>query len=305
MRAALRREMARFDLAHTHSVFLWPTWATARAARRAGVPYVVSPRGMLVRELIRRKSRWAKTAWIRLVETRNLEAAAAVHVTSRLEADRLREFGFDLPALWLVANGLDLPPAEGGTCPMALREVVTGPPYLLFLGRINWKKGLDRLIEALRRLPSIRLVVAGNDEEGYRRALESLAARHGVTQQVRFVGAVYGEEKQALLRHAGALVLPSYSENFGMVVLEAMAAGRPAIVTPETGAAEIVRESGAGIVLDGDPEALAAGIGALLREPERMQAMGQRGREAVASRYTWDAVAAAMESFYCSTRSRR
>src|SRR5213078_2831497 len=97
-------------------------------------------------------------------------------------------------------------------------------------------KGLDRLIEAMRLLPEARLIIAGNDEENYRATLPS-------AENVRFVGAVGGEAKDELLRRAAALVLPSYSENFGNVVLEAMAVGTPVVVTPEVGLAEEVEQA--------------------------------------------------------------
>ena len=89
---ALRHEIGKFDLVHLHSVFLWPTWAAARAARNVGIPYVLSPRGMLVKDLIARRSRFAKSAWIRLIERSNVERAAALHLTSPLEGAELETF---------------------------------------------------------------------------------------------------------------------------------------------------------------------------------------------------------------------
>src|SRR4029079_15473387 len=85
--AAARAEGSRFDAVHLHSVFLWPTSAAARAAERAGVPYVLSPRGMLVPELMRTRGRWRKLAWMLLAERRTLERAAVLHATSALEAE--------------------------------------------------------------------------------------------------------------------------------------------------------------------------------------------------------------------------
>src|SRR5207244_1601002 len=90
MQRALRRDAGTFDVVHLHSVFLWPTTAAARAARRARVPYIVSPRGMLVPELVARKSRWAKRAWIAFVERRNLAHANAIHFTAKAECDDAR-----------------------------------------------------------------------------------------------------------------------------------------------------------------------------------------------------------------------
>ena len=308
MGRALHAQMPSFDIVHTHSVFLWPTWAAARAATRHGVPYVVAPRGMLVPDLIKRKSRLLKTAWIRLIERGNLEGAAAIHVTSRIEGDGLAGFNLRLPPVRIVPNGVDAAPAgtkvgnEGAAASAKVAALTAGPCYLLFIGRINWKKGLDRLIPAMAQLPAhladTYLVIAGNDEEAYQPVLEALARQHGVEQRVRFIGPAYGADKLALLRHATALVVPSYSENFGNVVLEAMAAGCPVVVTPEMGVADIVRESSAGIVVDGAPDALAAGIAQMLSDSSALEAMSANGIAAVARQYGWDTVAQQMEAVY-------
>ena len=169
---------------------------------------------------------------------------------------------------------------------------------MLFLGRINWKKGLDRLVAALAHVPAAHLVIAGNDEENYRAVVEREAAAAGVTDRVRFAGQVGRDERDVLLDRSSFLVLPSYNENFGNVVLEAMARGCPVVVTPEVGASEIVRESGAGAVIDGDPATLGRALGELLASPDRLEAMGRAGHEAVVARYTWGAVAERMARHY-------
>ncbi len=301
MKAALAEQTAGFDIVHTHSVFLWPTWAAARAAARHQVPYILAPRGMLVRDLVRRKSRWLKSAWIRLIESRNIRDAASIHVTSPLEAQELRRFDFRLPAVDVVPNGVDLANPADASAAGAAMQALTAEAYLLFIGRINWKKGLDRLIPALAHMPGMRLLIAGNDEEGYQPVLEALAARHGVAPQLRFLGPVYGADKALLLERASALVLPSYSENFGNVVLEAMAAGCPVALTAEVGAAEIVRQSGAGVVIPGEPAAMAAALQGLVSSVERRKEMGRLGQARVASNYSWNAIAAAMEAVYTRT----
>ena len=285
---AARQVMNGFDLLHLHSVFLWPTSAAARAAERAGVPYVVSPRGMLVSDLIARRGRWRKRAWMLLAERRTLARAAALHVTSALEADEAARLGLPLPPVFTVPNGVDVP-QEGGEP----RE-----PFLLFLGRVSWKKGLDRLIPALARCPGVELKIAGNDEEGLRPELERLAGEAGVAGRVRFLGPVAGEEKASLLRRAAVLVLPSRSENFGNAVLEAMAAGCPVAVTPEVGLAATVRETGAGLVVDGDPVRLGEALRDLLADAARREEMGCRGARAAADRFGWPAVAREMETTY-------
>jgi len=300
LQKALRTTVAEFDVVHTHAIYLWPLWTAAREARRAGVPYVVSPRGMLEKDLIERKSAIWKAALIGFVERANLQGAAALHVTSRREAAEAEAFGFSLRRVAEIPNGVDLDRA-GGSAPPAIAGAIASGPYVLFLGRINWKKGLDRLIEAMAHVPAVRLIVAGNDEEGYQPALESIARRSGVSDRLIFTGPVHGAAKTALIDGARALVLPSYSENFGNVVLEAMAAGRPVIVSREVGLADLVRESGGGLVTDGAPEHLGDAIAELSTDVRAGDAMGQRGR-AAASRYSWDSVAAQMETLYESLR---
>jgi glycosyltransferase involved in cell wall biosynthesis len=119
-----------------------------------------------------------------------------------------------------------------------------------------------------------------------------------VADRVLFLGGVHGADKAALLHHAAALVLPSYSENFGNAVLEAMAAGRPVVVTPEVGLAGVVEETGAGLVAPGDPAALGAALRALLADPARQAEMGRRGAAAAQRRFGWRVIAARMEEVY-------
>jgi glycosyltransferase involved in cell wall biosynthesis len=297
LRRAAREEIQRFDAVHLHSVFLWPTTAAARAAEHAGVPYLLSPRGMLVPELIRSRGRWRKLAWMALAERRTIERAAALHATSALEAADAARMGFPLPPVVVVPNGIDAEPWDGDLAAISppVRALVEGNPFLLFLGRLSWKKGLDRLIPALAAAPGALLAVAGNDEEGIRPVLERLARDAGVAERVRFLGPVHGADKAALLHRTAALVLPSRSENFGNVILEAWSAGRPVAVTPEVGLAATVRETGAGIVADGD---LGPTLQDLLGDPARLDAMGRRGAETVRERFGWPVVAAAMEGIY-------
>ncbi len=119
------------------------------------------------------------------------------------------------------------------------------------------------------------------------------------------LGPVHGADKAALLHLSDALVLPSYSENFGNAVLEAMAAGLPVAVTPEVGLAGAVREHGAGVVSPGDPPRLAAALRALLADPEGRCAMGRRGAAAAALHFAWEPVAARMEAVYGEILARR
>jgi glycosyltransferase involved in cell wall biosynthesis len=298
MGRALRSRLKNFHIVHVHSVFLWPTSAAARVARDVGVPYIVAPRGMLVNELIRRKSSLAKRAWIALFERRNIEQAAAVHVTSEIESKELKESGFKPRRIALVPNGVNLPPIDRMSISTSSVAASQSRPIILFLGRVNWKKGLDRLIPAITYVPEAELVIAGNDEENYRPTLVTLAQRSGVAERVRFLGPVDGIEKWDLLQKAKMLVLPSYSENFGNVVLEAMVVGCPVVVTPEVGLAPAVRSAKAGLVVEGTPKKLAAAISGLLRNHDQCRRMGEAGRQIALEQFSWDAIAGQMEQVY-------
>jgi glycosyltransferase involved in cell wall biosynthesis len=296
MLAALKATAAGFDVMHLHSMFQWPTYAAARVAAAVGVPYLVAPRGMLGRAVIRGKSRFVKAAWIRWVEQETLSNAAGLHVTTELESAEIRALGLRLPTIYCVPNSVTWParhvPLDGG--PFAALE----RPFVLFLSRIDRKKGLDRLIEAWQWVPGVTLVIAGNDEDNYRPTLERLAADHQVRDRIVFVGPVTDEHKWALYENAVLFTLPSYSENFGNVVAEAMAMGCPVVVTPEVGLASLVEESGCGIVVDGAPRVLAQAITSLVQDPERRRSMAERGRSAARSRLSPESAGGRMEAVY-------
>lgn len=299
LKAALAREVASFDVVHTHAIFLWPIWVAARAAHAAGVPYVVSPRGMLERDLVSERSPLMKGLWIAAIERHNLERAAALHVTSQREADEAAAFGFRLPPMYEIPNGVTAVPATGGEVSPSIHALSSGDPYVLFLGRISWKKGLDRLLGALPQLGA-RLVIAGNDDEEYTPVLRGIADRLGVSDRVVFAGAVHGGDKVCLIQKARLLVLPSYSENFGNVVVEAMAEGCPVVVSAAVGLSSAVADAGAGLVVDGAPSSLTAAMNTLLQDPLMREQMGRRGAAAVRERYAWPVVAGEMERLYQS-----
>ena len=307
MADALRESINTFDVVHLHSIYLWPTWFAARQASRQNVPYVLSPRGMLVKELIQQKSTWLKRAWLLLIERKNIQYAAALHYTSEREktdASRYvkqnREHDFVLP------NGVGLNQTVGSqlmkqfseTLNEKLNESTRNANEVLYLGRVNWKKGLERLISAIENLPEARLVIAGNDEGGYSKTLEQIIHNKKLQNRIELLGFVDGETKQNLLSSATLLVLCSDNENFGNVVLEAMAMAMPVVVTPSIGAAEVVQKHQAGIVSQETPQMLADSIQKLLNDPVLRQRLGENGRQAAHYHFSWDAIASTMVNHY-------
>jgi glycosyltransferase involved in cell wall biosynthesis len=305
MAKALAVQMTSFDIAHLHSVFLWPTWAAARAARAARIPYVLAPRGMLVPELILRKSRWIKRAWITFIERRNVTMAAAIHATSELEARDVRRFGWTLQRVVVIPNGVDEPEdAAGASVSIDVRTAIGNRRVVLSLGRIVWKKGIGRLIAALPAVPGAHLVIAGDDPERHATILSREVERLGLADRVTILPRhVEGADKESLFASAAVFAMPSLSENFGIAAVEAMRRGVPVVVTPEVGAADLVVASGGGIVIEGEPGTIADGLNRLLEDPIASRAMGEAGRTYVSAWSDWASVAARVEDLYASILS--
>jgi glycosyltransferase involved in cell wall biosynthesis len=298
---SLHREISGADVVHLHSAFLWPTWRAARLSYKRRIPYVISPRGMLVKTLIASRNRLIKFAWIALIERSNMEQAAAIHATSAIEAEEIRKFGWRLPHIAVVPNGVDaIEQKARRDVPAADIAALAGQqPLVLFFGRLAQVKGLDRLLRAFARTQRGTLAIVGNDYEGLAAGLGELARQLKIDDRVRIVPrTITDAEKECMFAAARVFVLPSYSESFGNVVLEAMQRGLPVIVTPEVGAAEVVKDSGGGLVATGDAQSLCAAIDRLTEDAAKSAAMGEAGRRHVSERYGWPGVAAQMEALY-------
>ena len=302
---ALRSEIDGADVAHLHSIFLWPTWAAARLARQAQVPYVISPRGMLVKKLIKSRHRLLKSAWISLIERTNLERAAAIHVTSAVEAAALAAFGFHLNQVMTVPNGADEVESEPASNPPDdIKALGLDQPLILFFGRMTWVKGLDRLLQAFARTRVGTLAIVGTDYDQIAPRLAQLAGELNIAHRVRLVPrTVTGADKEAVFAAASGFVLPSHSESFGNAAIEAMQRGLPVIVTKDVGASDIVREAGGGIVVEDDAIGLGNAIEQLMQNPALAREMGERGQRYIREHCSWAAVAAQLETLYASLRA--
>jgi glycosyltransferase involved in cell wall biosynthesis len=297
---ALSSMTVNFDVVHLHSVFLFPTWAGARSAVQARVPYVLSPRGMLDRELIAQRSTATKRAWIYFIERRNLAQAARIHLTSAEERRALQDLGLALAPTSVIPNGVEVPVSFSPDDVSAdVRALLAEGFDILSFGRISWKKGLDRLIRAVADLPHATALIAGNDDEGFADKLRSLAAQSGVGDRVRFLPRqISGADKEALFSAARLFALPSVSENFGNVVVEAMIRAVPVVVTDRVGAAEIVEASGGGLVARIGEDDFTSVLASVLQSNERIASMSAAGANYARERLTWPGIARRFEELY-------
>jgi glycosyltransferase involved in cell wall biosynthesis len=294
-------EMAgEFDIVHLHSVFLWPSWAAAAACRKSGVPYVISPRGMMVRDLIRAKSYFPKTAWIALIERSNLEHAAAIHVTADIEAEEIEKFGFKLPPLINIPNGVTMPStASNQAVSPEVRRLCDRQPLILYLGRLNWKKNLLELVRAMTDVPHGHLGIVGYDEDNHAAKVSEAATSLELEERITVIPRpILGADKEALFASCEVFVLPSISENFGNSVLEAAIYGKPMVVSDRAGVAALVREHQCGVLCAPEAGSIGRAIAGMLSDLERTRKMGQRARSAALSDYSWPAVARRMSTAY-------
>ncbi len=307
----LRSHVRDYDVVHVHALFSYSTRAACRSAQRFGIPVVLRPCGMLA-AYSRSRSPLRKALYWRLVERRNVAGARWLHATTEEEKAELQAL---LPAshpecipLGVEEQAWQMPPAPGSF--RRQHGIPAGGPLLLFLSRLHRKKGLvDLLIPALAQLPpDVRLAVVGDvdaRDAGYLEQSRAAAAAWGVAARVHFIGPLYFHDKWAAYDDASAYVLPSYHENFGATVVEAMARGIPAVVSREVQACQFVEQSAGGIVVRLDVDALAAALRSVLAlsESDRI-AMGDRGRQFARRELSWAGAARKLAALYRSIGGR-
>jgi glycosyltransferase involved in cell wall biosynthesis len=298
VRGPLTRALARADVCHIHGVWNVPEWWASHLARAAGVPYVVSPRGMLQPEAMKRGRARKALAWA-LLDARNVKGAALLHATSEQEAAALRALNLNVP-IAVVPNGVDLSGARGASPGFRTRLGIPQDAFLvLFLGRMHRIKRLDLIADAFAAAsstcPGMHLVLAGPDEHNL--IPDLLRRLSGAGGAVHVTGAIHGADKWALVKDADVMVQCSDSESFGLSVIESLAAGVPAIVTRTCPWSEI-ETYGCGFWVEQTALAIAAAIATLAGDPARRAAMGERASVFARDRYSWDAIAPQMARLY-------
>ncbi len=270
---------------HDHGQWLPINRASARVARKNRIARIVTPRGMLSPWAMQHR-RWKKTAAWYCFARRDVFSANVVHATSELEAEELRQLGLKNPVA-IIPNGVDRP----------LLDVTTVPKkkQVLFLSRLHPKKGVSELVQVWRKIrpEGWELILAGPDESAIVPKLALTAA-----DTVRWAGDVEGDEKWRLLAESRLFVLPSYSENFGVVVAESLIAGTPVIATHGTPWASLLQH-GCGWWISMTPQILEDTLRqALARPAEDLLAMGVRGRDFAISAFGWTAIAEQIADVY-------
>ena len=284
-------EAVRPDVIHDHGAWLPSNVVAAWVARRADVPLVSAPRGMVTDWSLSHQMWKKRVAW-HLYQKHVFRQASLFHATAPAEVDNLRMLGLTQPVA-VVPNGVDLPETlPNDPAPDAKRA--------LFLSRLHPKKGLPMLLDAWaeERPDGWTLELVGPSENGHRAELEAQATNLGLDGEVVFAGPVDDADKWHKYAAADLFVLPTHSENFGIVVAEALASGVPAITTTGAPWQELETERCGWWTAIGT-EALAQALReAVALSGEERLAMGRRGRALVAERYSWEHVAEQMRAVY-------
>lgn len=289
----LERTISGFDIVHNHGIWHPFNHAVVDAAHRLGKMIIISPRGMLEPWALGFHAFRKRLAWS-LFQRRDLDRVAAVHATSPGELEAIRRAGLRCPVA-VIPNGTISPP-PGNSSP--------GSRSIVFLSRIHPKKGLLVLIEAVGRTASElrrggwRIDVYGHDEVGHLKQIQYAVAAGGLQDLVKLHHPVDGADRWAILRSGAVLVLPTMSENFGMVVVEALACGIP-VITTTAAPWQQLEEFRCGWWVPPDVDGLQKALLEATRLPSmELRAMGNRGKALVTREYSWTGVATRMVEFY-------
>lgn len=291
-----------FDLVHIHSLWFHPQWAAQRAARKQGVPYVISPHGTLDRYL-RSHRRLAKGVMSVVWQNKMLANAAALHVTTARERENISDIAPSVPRGLAPCGVWADRFAEPGDGDVFREREFSGSsePIVMFLGRITFKKRLDILVAAfaehVRAGGEGLLAIVGPDDETLVPGLEAQAAELGIADRVRFTGPLFDRDRADALAAATVWALSSETENFGIAVIEALACGIPVLVSTGVGVSDEIAAREAGIVVPLEAAEFARALGELIGDPALRERLGRNGL-ALAADYDWRVVAPTLKSVY-------
>jgi glycosyltransferase involved in cell wall biosynthesis len=299
LRSWLKRNLKTFDVVHAHALFSFAPIVAASMARKMGVPYVLRPLGVLSRYGMSSRRAFQKKLSLGLVERRLLEAANAVHFTSMDEQSEAEAMGLKCNGQ-VIPLGINIGSKEIVRSRWQVGEQVT----LLFLSRIDPKKNLEGLLQALTLEPlrkmDLRLLVAGDGEADYVSKIKEMADRLGISGRIEWLGYVDGARKADALASSTVFVLPSYSENFGIAVVEALGASLPCIVSSGVAISVEIVDAGAGVVSEVGAASIGECILAIVRNQNDYDRMSIAARSLAIKQYSIEVMGDRLEGLYRS-----
>ena len=310
MSRALKNSMKHFDIVYIISIWNFPILAASHYCRKFNKPYIISPRGALDDYTFAVKA-WKKKPYFNLISKRDIINSAGIHFTTEEEFNNWNRL-FNIKCKeYIVPNGIIL---DDYVHFLSKNELKTKYPFLknkkilLFLGRIHPKKGLDILIDAFHRLintrKNVHLLIVGNDEENYKNILKKQIMNLGMeysdlsvgennvqNTDITFTGMLTGKNKLAAMSGSDIFVLTSYSENFGMAVVESMACGVPVIISNRVGVHKEIKKSNAGIIVEPNAKSIYIGLNKVLDNQAMANKIANNGKTMVMNYYDIQKVA--------------
>ncbi len=291
---------SQYDLLHIRTLFSYAPTAAMAIARIKHLNYIVEPHGLLCQWSLQ-QSRLKKQIFLSLIERTNLNQSLALRFSSSQEQQEARELNLR-PPTFVLPHGLTIPELIPDAR-QQLRELLQVPedrPVILFMSRLHPKKGLDYLIPALGKLShrQFSFVLAGSGTPEYEAEVEALLVAAGIRDRTYLPSFVLDRTKAIFLQGADLFALTSHSENFGVAVLEAMAAGVPVLTTPGVALAPIVAQNQLGYVVELNVSAIATGLESWLDKLQQAKKMGDRARELVVEKYALERVALNLKHAY-------
>ncbi len=300
----LWNNVKNYDLVHTNAIFSYAILPAYWACQKDRVPYIVTPRGMLEPWALSYKA-WKKLFYYRLLEKPALNRANAIQMLASTEAKRTESLNLKAP-FTIVPNGIHRQDFEPLVSPELFYQKfpeTKNKQLIIFLGRIDPKKGLDLLANAMGKIhdqfSQAHLVIAGPDNIGFLNTAKNYFSEAGCLDKVTFTGILTGRLKYSALSAAEIYVAPSYSEGFSMSVLEGMASGLSCVITTGCNFPEAA-ELNAAYEVDIDADKIANALTKCLQNSQEAKAMGERARKLILEQYTWDSIAAKLIDVYAA-----
>ena len=303
----LMNNLSNYQAVHIHSVFNYTSHVAMTCARLQGIPYVLRTLGHL-NEYDLQKKNFLKKFWLQFVDKRNLKFVSAFHATSLVEKLEIHKL-FPLSTVEVIAHGINIPSG------FYLKERTGKNLNLLFISRLHKKKNIPAILEAVSRATQkgiiIKLKIAGETnpgDESYKIYLQKIVQDLKIQEQVEFCGFLSGEAKEEAFKWADVFVLPSFDENFGVAVLEALSYAVPVIISPQVALSKEVREFGGGWITDEtQPQSADSVLKILESIHQNRDSILEESKKArkVAERFSWENNAKALVALYGSILDKK